>query len=259
MTPEYRAARAARECEYRASRTPEQIAADVEYKRQKWARLTTQEKKALNGRMRRWWAQRTPELVAAKRERLQQKLAERTPEQIEASSAYAREWYASMSPEALAARRAAGEANRKLTLCQYADWCRTPASENGVCEGHNEYGDDFEGAKSGFKRTLPATLYLLGRIWVDGLEQRKYGITNDTVTRYATHASQGWVVLDSIANEDGGVIADLERDIKTQMRLTGIRALQTEVFPGFTECWTEGQLDLFDEIQMLVDWATSSQ
>jgi hypothetical protein len=64
-------------------------------------------------------------------------------------------------------------------------------------------------------------------------------------------------VLDSIVNEDGGVIADLERDIKVQMRLTGIRAFQTEVFPGFTECWSEGQLDLFDEIGLLVDWASS--
>lgn len=120
-------------------------------------------------------------------------------------------------------------------------WETTPQSRNGGtgCQ---------HCAKNGFDGVKPAYLYLLWREERDSLPSLlKIGITNTPRTRFATHRQNGWRILDSELFDLGSDARAVEKEWFRYLDSRGISRgsnLTSEPFDGYTECWSQGDLNV---------------
>lgn len=96
----------------------------------------------------------------------------------------------------------------------------------------------------GFRVSKPGCVYLLTK-QIGDRTALKVGITNDLVTRLATHARYGWVVVESTTALAGIAVKRHEVEVLTMLDSKqvprGFSAFGV-AFPGYTESWWEDDL-----------------
>lgn len=98
----------------------------------------------------------------------------------------------------------------------------------------------------GYNESKPGYVYLINQV-IDCVRIVKVGITNFPEQRLATHARNGWTVLDVTSEMPGKDARELEADTLRYLDRIGVsrgHALHLGRFDGYTEAWKAAELPI---------------